>query len=400
MAYTKTTALKKIAALKKRTHVIQGGSSAGKTIAILIVLISKAQRNPALLISVVSETMPHLRKGAMRDFKNIMMTQKYWRDDRWNETHSTYTFETGSQLEFFSADSSDKVRGPRRNVLFVNEANNLSFETYTQLAIRTSDEIFIDFNPVAEFWAHTQIAKADSDFLVVTYKDNEGLPKEIVKEIESRRGNAAFWRVYGEGMIGLTQGVIYPNWKRLNALPIEARLVRRWLDYGYTNDPAAIGEIYKWNDSFVLRELAYGKGMSNQDIIDVLKNEDEQVPVSADSAEPKSNAELSAAGITVLPAKKGKDSILNGIQVVQRQKIFVVDDAVNIWKEQHNYIWTKDKKDDGTTLNVPIDAFNHHMDGIRYAITSLMGDVPDHVIVRQNAYFDRARERNILDSMK
>ena len=167
MIYKPTTALKKIAALTKRLRVIQGGSSAGKTIAILLLLINRCQTESGLTVSVVSETIPHLKRGSIRDFLNIMEGHNYFKEDRWNKTDFIYTFETGSKLEFFSADSPDRVRGPRRNVLFINEANNVSFETYTQLAIRTDGEIFLDYNPVSEFWAHTEI-NIDHDFLILT----------------------------------------------------------------------------------------------------------------------------------------------------------------------------------------------------------------------------------------
>jgi phage terminase large subunit len=395
--YRATTALRRIRALNKRLRIVQGGSSAGKTIAILLILIDIAQRRK-LLISVVSETVPHLRRGAIRDFKSIMEEQGYWRDDRWNETNFIYTFETGAQIEFFSADTPTKVRGPRRDILFVNEANNISFETYTQLAIRTNETIYLDYNPVAEFWVHTELPRAEMDFLILTYKDNEALAPAIVAEIESRRNNKQFWRVYGEGQIGLAEGVIYPNWQDIDEVPKEARLVRRWLDYGYTNDPTAIGDIYKWNDAYVLDEVAYQKGLLNNQIADIILNQEEQVPVAADSAEPKSNDELALRGITILPAKKGADSVNNGIQIVQRQKIFVTKRSVNIRKEQRNYQWLVDK--DGKITNEPSPIWNHHMDGVRYGFSTLLDFMPDNVRIQQERYMQHVAERQDMNSSR
>src|SRR3569832_1915153 len=191
MLYQATTALRKIRALNKRLKVIQGGSSAGKTIAILLILIDKAQRDKSPRVySIVSETLPHLRRGAIRDFLNIMEAHHYYKDDRWNKSEFTITFETGSQIEFFSADSPDKVRGPRRNGdLFINECNNIPYETFVQLSIRTEGNIYADFNPDAEFWYHDEIKdKLDHDILFVTYLAYERLPQVIVDEIESRKG--------------------------------------------------------------------------------------------------------------------------------------------------------------------------------------------------------------------
>ncbi len=240
MLYTATRAVNKILTLRKRLRILQGGSSAGKTIAVLLILIDRAQCEPGKLFSVVSETLPHLKKGAIRDFLNIMEGHSYYNDNQWNRTDFIYTFENGTKLEFFSADSPDKVRGPRRNVLFINEANNISYETYTQLAIRTSEEIYIDYNPVAEFWVHDEvIPNAEHDFLILTYKDNDALPQAVIDELESRQNRPDWWKVYGLGEIGGQEGRVYINWTPIDEIPQGARLERYALDFGYTNDPTA-----------------------------------------------------------------------------------------------------------------------------------------------------------------
>ena len=370
MFYQRTTALEKIQGLKKRLKIIQGGSSAGKTIGILLLFINKAQSQKGNMASVVSETLPHLKRGAIRDFLNIMESHHYFKESLWNRTELIYTFETGSKIEFFSADQPNKVRGPRRNDLFLNECNNISYETYTQLAIRTDGDIYLDYNPVSSFWVHKDlIPRQDHDFLILTYKDNEALPESIVQEIESRKNNKYFWQVYGEGQIGEIEGKIYNNWATIDDIPHEARLERYWLDFGYTNDPTAIGAVYYWNGGYILDELMYQKEMSNKQISDTLVNLPKALVV-ADSAEPKSIDEIRAYGVNIVPCEKGKDSIRQGIQLVQSQKISMTSRSVNLIKEYRNYLWETDRN--GVVLNIPVSIWNHHLDGVRYAFGSLV----------------------------
>lgn len=368
MRYQTTTALKKILAMDKRLKIIQGGSSAGKTIAILLILIDRAQREEGKTFSVVSETFPHLRRGAIKDFLSIMEHHKYFKESRWSKSEFTYTFETGTRIEFFSADSSDKVRGPRRDVLFINEANNISYETYTQLSIRTNEDVYIDYNPVAEFWVHTEvIPNAEHNFEIITYKDNEGLPETIVKELESRKGNKQWWKVYGLGLIGDLEGKVYKDWAIIDEIPHEARLERYGMDFGYSNDPTAIIAIYKYNGGFILDEITYQKGLTNKQIADILNNQPKAL-VIADSAEPKSIDEIKMYGVNIIGATKGKDSINQGIQYVQDQRISITKHSTHTIKEYRNYLWQEDKE--GKIINVPIDIFNHSMDAIRYGLDS------------------------------
>ena len=367
--FIKTTALDKILEMKSRLRIVQGGSSAGKTIAILLILIDIAQSNKNKLISVVSETMPHLKRGAIRDFLNIMQAHKYYKDSNWNKTDFIYEFETGSKIEFFSADSQDKVRGPRRDILFINECNNVPYDTYTQLSIRTNEFIFLDYNPVSEFWVHSDVIPSlPHDFAIITYKDNQALPQAIVEELERRKGNRQFWTVYGLGLVGVAEGKIYIDWAIVDEIPHEARLVRYGLDFGYTNDPTTLIAVYEYNGGYILDEILYKKGMSNKQIADVINNI-QQALVIADSAEPKSIGELILYGVNVLPSDKGKDSVNAGIQYVQDQRISITKQSVNTIKEYRNYFWLKDKN--GKTLNEPDVAWNHSMDSIRYAIMSL-----------------------------
>lgn len=391
MRFKPTTAMSRILAMKKRLKIVQGGTSAGKTIAILLILIDKAQTQSGKIISVVSETMPHLKRGAIRDFLSIMESHGYYKENNWNKTECTYTFETGSKIEFFSADSSDKVRGPRRDDLFINECNNVPYETYTQLAIRTSRDIYLDYNPVSEFWVHEYIIpKLEHDFTILTYRENEGLPKSIIQEIESRKENKSFWKVYGEGQLGEAEGKIYKDWEILDELPHTARLERYGLDFGYSNDPSAIVAVYYYQGGYILDEICYQKGLSNKQIADLLNNQRPML-VIADSAEPKSIDEIKSYGINIIATEKGKDSVNNGIQLVQDQRISVTKRSVNLIKEYRNYMWEVDK--DGKILNVPSPIWNHCMDALRYGLSSIIKN-PAFVMPKQsqplpNYYSDR-----------
>lgn len=361
-----TTATKKLLQLKKRVRGVSGGTSASKTISILLWLIDYAQSVEGELISVVSESFPHLKRGAMRDFLNIMESHNYFEDKRWHKTDYTYTFETGSRLEFFSADQPSKVRGPRRDILFINEANNIPYETYTQLEVRTRKVIWLDWNPVAEFWWYTDILpNHDVDFITLTYKDNEALEPSIVQAIESRKGNKSWWRVYGEGLLGEAEGRIYKGWELINQIPHEARLERYGLDFGYTNDPTAIVAIYYYNGGYILDEVMYQKGLSNKQIADTLLNVKDAL-VIADSAEPKSIDEIRLYGVNIVASQKGQGSVLQGIQYVQQQQISVTTRSHNLIKEYRNYLWDTDRE--GKIINVPIGIFNHAMDAIRYGL--------------------------------
>ena len=327
-------------------------------------------------ISVVAESIPHLRRGALKDFLKIMKETGRYFDERFNKSLLRYEFANGSVIEFFSADDSSKLRGARRDVLYINECNNVTFESYNELAIRTKKEVYLDFNPANEFWVHKELKdEPDSDFLILTYKDNEALDKSIVDQIEKNRLKAEtsaywanWWRVYGLGEIGMLEGVIFSNWKQIDKLPTEAKLIGIGLDFGYTNDPTAIIEVYNYNGTRIINELAYRTGMLNSDIAKVLPN---NVTIYADSAEPKSIEEIRRYGKTIKPVTKGKDSINYGIDVMQRQNYLVTSNSSNLIKELRSYCWDTDKT--GMRLNKPIDHFNHAIDALRYHEMETLG---------------------------
>ena len=374
MDFKYTTAIKRIRRMTARKKVIQGGTSAGKTYAILAVLIHIAAKAKTE-ISVVSESIPHLRRGAMKDFGKVMQWTNRWRDEGWNKTLLTYTFANGSTIEFFSADQEAKLRGARRQVLYINEANNIEFEAYHQLAIRTSEAIYIDFNPVSEFWAHTEVLKEpDSELVVLTYRDNEALPATIRDDIEAAQVKAAtstywanWWKVYGLGEVGSLQGVVFDDWQQVDGIDFAGdKLVAIGLDWGYTNDPTAVVAVYKRGGAILLHELIYQNGLTNQDIADHLRKLGigRSWPIIADSAEPKSIEEVHRLGFNIHPATKGADSIRNSIDILKRQPMLVTRESTNLIKELRTYTWDTDRT--GASLGVPIDRYNHAIDAVRY----------------------------------
>jgi phage terminase large subunit len=379
--FLRTTSTNKILKLKKRVRIIQGGTSAAKTYGILAVLIGRASAVHGLEVSVVAESIPHLRRGALKDFIKLMKWMNKWHENQFNKSLLTYQFLNGSSFEFFSADDSSKLRGARRDVLYINECNNVTFESYNELAIRTKKAIYLDFNPANEFWVHTELKdEPDADFIILTYKDNEALDNSIVEQIEKNRLKAAtstywsnWWRVYGLGEIGMLEGVIFSNWKQIDKVPSDARLIGIGLDFGYTNDPTAAVEVYTWNGQRILNELVYRTGMINSDIAKILPD---NVPIYADSSEPKSIEEIRRYGKTIKGVTKGKDSINFGIQIMQSQEYLVTSNSTNLIKELRGYIWDTDKT--GARLNKPIDFNNHSIDGLRYHEMEVLGVNPHY----------------------
>lgn len=392
-----TTSIKKLRKLTRRIRGVPGGTSAGKTYGIIPILIDYAIKNPRSEISIVSETIPHLRRGALKDFLKIMKATGRYQESCYNKTLLTYTFTNESYIEFFSVQQEDKVKGPRRNVLYINECDNVNFETYHQLLIRTDLIVWLDFNPVNRFWYHDEVS-LDPDFeeLVLTYQDNEALSESIISEIEKAKTKAYinpdlrvpdlfnpeniiseywhnWWKVYGLGMLGSLEGTVFTNWSQIGYIPPEARLIGYGMDFGFTNDPTTLIGVYQYDGKLLLDEIIYSTGMLNSDIARVMRSEG-VIPSSAiiaDSADPKSIAEISRYGFNIHPVEKGKDSIVFGIGLMQEFEILITERSTNLIKEFRNYLWEKDKT--GKTLNVPIDAFNHGIDAVRYLTLMKLG---------------------------
>jgi phage terminase large subunit len=302
-----------------------------------------------------------------------MISNGFWEDACWNETKHVYTFHTRSIIKFIAVNKMGKAKGPRRDVGFVNEANHaMSWEVFDQLLVRTSEVMWLDWNPSSEFWYYEHLKdKREHDFLTLTYLDClEILDPQIVQDIESHKENKNWWKVYGLGQLGEIEGMIYKDWKIIPEIPHEARLIRTGLDFGYTNDESAIVDLYEYNNGYIVDEILYRKGMSNKQLVDTLQFKQTQCLVIADSAEPKSIDELRAYGINILPCTKGAGSVLRGIDFVKSQRISVTERSVNTIKEYRNYLWLTDKN--GAIINEEDPACkNHAMSAIRYALDSL-----------------------------
>lgn len=373
-------------AAKRRPRYIsnRGGTRSGKTYSTLLflhILIPKADK-AGDITSVVSETLPHLKRGAIRDFESII-GHSLKDDPHWNATDFVYTYDNGAKLEFFSAESSAKVLGPARKRLFVNEANHIDFETFRQLAVRTTGIIFIDYNPASTFWAMEKVEVKDNCITIVTtYKDNEFLTPEQVAEIEGNKDDERWWKVYGEGKVGTLEGVIY-DFTQIDALPTgdeASSLVECYgLDFGFTNDPTAIVRILAdtRRKYLYVQEVCYRKRMTNPMIAEHLKSEglNNRVEVFADCAEPKSIAEITQAGLNIKACDKDapvkSDKLKFQLNWMQGWKLFVAKDSLNLIEELRNYTWAEDK--DGNPLNYPIDKFNHLLDALRYGVWSKFG---------------------------
>jgi phage terminase large subunit len=379
----KTTAQIKIRKLRKRIRIVRGGTSASKTFSIIPFLIEYALSKPKQEISIVAETIPHLRRGALRDFLKIMDLINMLDESSYNKSTMTYKFSNGSFIEFFSADNPAKLRGARRDVLFINECNNITWESYYQLAIRTKKFIYLDYNPVSEFWVDTELlSDADAEMIVLTYKDNEALEPSIIREIEKARDKAStstywanWWNVYGLGQIGSLQGVVFDNWQQVDSIPLDATLVSYGMDFGFTNDPSTLIAVYKSEGKLWVDELLYRTNMTNNDIGNFLKSiEFGRNELICDSAEPKSIEELYRQGFNVKPSVKGADSIKIGIDTLKRYELMVTKRSTNLIKELRAYQWETDKE--GKLTGKPTDSMNHLLDPLRYVALLKLNNRP------------------------
>jgi phage terminase large subunit len=349
--------------------VNQGGTSSGKTYSILQVLCLKAIGENDQVISVVGQDVPNLKSGALRDMQTIVASSpdiQSWIKG-YNASDRIYTFHNGSIIEFKSYQDSQDAKSGKRDYFFLNEANGISYEIYSELAMRTKKKVFIDYNPNARFWVHDKlIGKEGVELIISDHRHNPFLPDIIRKKIEAIRSeDEELWKVYARGMTGKIEGLIYRNWGTIGTIPSEAQLVGAGLDFGFTNDPSAMVMVYRYNGELIIDEVMYHKGLTNQDISLFMTScaVDRSVSIVADSAEPKSIEELRRMGWRIEGANKGKDSILNGIDILKRFRFNVTNRSTNILKELNAYKW---KEKDGNATNVPIDSFNHGMDALRY----------------------------------
>lgn len=392
MTFVRTTAVNKLLKMTARKKVVQGGTSAGKTYGIIPILIDKSIKDQRpTKTTIVAETLPAVKDGALDIFKEVMYDTNRWNENCWNASSLTYTFlSSKSRIQFKSFDTVGKAKSAgKRDRLFINEANNITFEIADALMIR-SKETWIDFNPDNEFWVHTEVLpEHNAEFLLLTYKDNEGCPIETVEDIEIKISKAfynpktnwndakniksEYWanwcKVYVLGEIGSLQGVIFNNWKQIDNIPTEARLLGYGLDFGYSNDPTAIVEVYKYNDQRILNEICYSKGLSNSQIAKYITT---NLPCYCDSAEPKSIDDLKGFKIRAYGVTKGADSINYGIQTIQDHNYLVTSSSKNLITELRKYSWDKDKSTN-EKINKPIDDYNHLIDAWRYHEMETLG---------------------------
>ena len=342
----------------------EGGTWSSKTWSILqsLILISQGAKSP-LLITIVSESLPHLRRGCIRDFFRIL-NESEENNPRWSKTLFRYDF-GNAKIEFFGADESDKVRGPRRDILFINEGNNVPWDTARALDIRTSKFTIVDWNPVSEFWAHEYWLKEPDTFYVhSTYLDAlKVLPREVVDNIESNKGkDANWWNVYGLGILGHPENLIWPDFQIVEALPAKCDW-QAWaygLDFGFVN-PTALIKVIISNKKLYWDERIYQTALTNADLIEKLTHE-ERADIHADSSAPDKIEEIKRAGWVIYPSNK---DVKMGLDVVRRQTLYITKSSVETIKEVRNYCRKKDK--DGKVLEEPVKIRDHACDAGRYS---------------------------------
>jgi phage terminase large subunit len=383
--YKPTTALDKISDLinENDLSIIQGGQGAGKTIAILMLMIDLSWRKK-IEITICSSELSKLKDTAVNDFIKILKDWGIFKLKDWNKSENIYRFDSGGFIEFIGLDKADVGKGRRRDYVFINETNKVSLQSFTDITARAK-KVICDFNPDEYFYLHD--LKTESNFISLTFNDNEFLSEKEKNNILNYKVRGYFedgtiknsywankWNVYGEGVIGSLDGVIFNNWIEIQNIPTEARLIGYGLDFGYSNDPTAIVEIYKYNDKRIVNEILYQKQLSNNQIANYLKK---GIPCYCDSAEPKSISELKLNGINALPVTKGADSINFGIQIMQEQDYLVTSNSYNLINELRKYSWLSDKRT-GEKTNKPIDDYNHAIDAWRYHEMQSLGLKKDY----------------------
>lgn len=375
--YQDTTALEKIEGMTERIKVVQGGARAGKTIAILIILCDLSFEVEDKIISIVTDSYPNLERGAMRDWEKLLKTTGRERYFKVNLSKHTWTnLCTGTVLEFFSCDNEDAL-GAGRDYLFVNEASRIAHQTYDQLALRTTGDIWLDYNPTHEFWVHTDILRRPSGvgFLKLTYKDNEAIPPTVLEELLAHRGDGTsnWWRVYGLGEVGSLEGNIYEGWTPVDSIPDGYVLKRYGVDFGFSNDPTAVVAVYEGEDNSVCLDLKlYETKLLTPALVEKIKEMPEGLFV-CDNARPEIIAELQANGVRAIGCNKTPGEKMNGklynIELVKRRKVLYLANK-DLEREYLTYAW-RTKKSTGEALDEPQDGNDHAMDAIAYAIRDL-----------------------------
>ncbi len=350
--------------------VNQGGTSSGKTFAILQVLFCLACETEKQVITVVGQDIPNLKAGALREALNIFSESAVLQAMviNYNKTDRIFEFQNGTVLEFKSYDNAQDAKSGKRDYLFVNEANGVTWDIYCELALRTRKKIFIDYNPNSAFWVHDNlIGKPGVQLIISDHRHNPFLLKNMRDKIESLKDvDFELWKVYARGITGKITGLIFRNWHITEKIPAGANLLAAGLDFGFTNDETGCALVYRQNGELWIDEVLYETGLTNTDIAARLLNAgiSKSTEIVADSAEPKSIEELRRLGWNVTGAKKGADSVKNSIDILKRYKINVTRQSVNMRNELGRYKWKIDRS--GKALNEPVDSWNHLIDPLRY----------------------------------
>ena len=363
------------------TVSLQGSSRSSKTYNTLIWLIVYCLNHPNTRLSIVRATLPALKGSVYIDFKEILMNMLLFDGKRLNKAELTYHFANGSWVEFFSTDSEQKIRGRKRDILFANEANELSFIEWQQLKMRTTRYTILDYNPSFsdEHWISAINRDSRTYHFITTYKDNPFLEQTIIDELESLQyKNKSLWQIYGLGLQSQVEGLIFTNVETVDEFPEWAKGIGLGIDFGYTNDSTAIVRCAVMDDSLYLDEICYQTHMLAKDIIEVLKRY-KNMEVMSESADPRLVQEIANAGILIYPVEKWQGSVMAGINKMQEYRIKITKRSVNGIKEARNYTYMQNK--DGAFVNVPIDKWNHFWDASRYWV---LGKVLGKISIEKN----------------
>lgn len=352
------------------TVVNQGGTNSGKTYAILQVLFCLAAQQSNQVITITGQDIPHLRSGALRDALGIYSgsVQLAKKIQAYNKSDRIFKFYNGTIIEFKSYADAQDAKSGKRDYLFVNEANGINWEIYSELALRTRQRIYIDYNPNSAFWVHDNLLGQPGVQLIISdHRHNPFIGQRVRDKIESlKEKDEKRWRVYARGLTGQVNGLVFDNWHICETIPSGGRFVAAGLDFGFSNDETGCIEVYKQNGELWINELLYEKGLTNPDISRKLVDAGlpKNVEIIADSAEPKSIEELRRLGWNVFPAKKGRDSIKNSIDILRRFKMNITRGSTNLRDELSRYKWKTERS--GRFINETVDTCNHLIDPLRY----------------------------------
>ena len=351
----------------------KGGTRSSKTWSTLQLLhLLCVNSEKPLVISCVAATLPMVKRGMLRDYKQMLLAENEWDENAFNKSECTYTYTNGCMIEFFGVDNASKVHGPARDILFVNEAQTIPREIFRQLDIRTRKKVIIDFNPVRKFWGETEFVGDRYLTIHSTYKDNPYLSAEQVSAIEKNQNDANWWRVYGEGETGGVEGNVYPEYEVIEDMPETFTGRCLGLDFGFVNDPTAIVDIRFQGWDLYVDLLCYETGLLNANIAEYLTvNGINRIVTVCDNAEQKSIVELQQKRVKAMPCIKGRGSVAGGIAQVKQFKLHITKRSVKLLDELDNYKWIKDEAA-GTYTNEPIDAWNHALDAMRYGVDYLI----------------------------